>query len=198
MEAGDTMDIIWLFMIALSLIFGLVSGKVDLINQVVINIGKDTFDFVLPLICMTCFWNGMLNVAKEAGLLKKLEQLFSPLLRWLFPDIKEDKETLGYIAANITVNLFGLGSAATPVGLKAMKGMQKHNPDPKTATRSMVTFLVLNTAGVTILSTTLIALRSSFHSQDVTGFMPFAIISTFFASFVGLTIDRWSNHHGDR
>ncbi|MDE6195754.1 MAG: spore maturation protein A, partial [Erysipelotrichaceae bacterium] len=105
-----------------------------------------------------------------------------------------DKETMGYIATNITVNMFGLGGAATPMGLKAMEGMQKHNKKKDTASRSMVTFLILNTAGVTLFSTTLIALRASFHSQDVTGFMPLALIATLFASFVGLVIDRWWNH----
>lgn len=190
------MNVIWLLIVGLSLIYGMASGRVDMINNVIINVGKETFDFVLPLICMTCFWNGMLNVAKDAGLIRGLERLFSPFLKWLLPDIKDDKETLGYVATNITVNLFGLGHAATPVGLKAMQGMQKHNPHKDTATRSMVTFLVLNTAGVTVLSTTLIAMRSSFHSLSPTGFMPFAIISTFFASFVGLSIDRWWNHHG--
>lgn len=195
-EEGVFMNMVWLIMIAASIIYGLCTGKVDLLNTVFINIGKETFDFVLPLLCMTCFWNGILNIAKEAGLLAKLEHLFHPLLKFLFKDIRNDEETLGYIATNITVNMFGLGSAATPMGLKAMEGMQKHNPNPDTATRSMVTFLVLNTAGVTILSTTIIALRASFHSLDAIGFMPYAIVSTAFASLIGLMIDRWWNYHG--
>ena len=118
-----------------------------------------------------------------------------PLLRRLFPDIKEDRQTLGYIASNVVVNMVGLGSAATPMGLKAMEGMQKHNHDKTKATRSMVTFLVLNTAGVTLLSTTLLAIRSNFHSQNPASFMPYAIIATCFASFAGLLMDRWRNYH---
>lgn len=189
------MNILWLCMIGISIAYLLMGGNVDVINAVMNDIGKETFDFVVPLLCATCFWNGILSIAKDAGFIHQLERMFHPMLRFLFPDIKDDQETLGYVATNIVVNMVGLGHAATPVGLKAMKGMQKHNPDKQTASRSMVTFLVLNTAGVTILSTTLIALRSSFHSQDVTGFMPFAIVSTCFASIVGLSIDRWWNHH---
>ena len=188
------MYIVWMIMISVSLLYAFLTGQVQLINEVCLQIGKQTFDFVLPLICMVCFWNGILNVAKEAGLLKLLERMFHPFLKWLLPDLDKDEETLGYVAANITVNMFGLGSAATPIGLKAMQGMQRHNPQKDTATRSMVTFLVLNTAGVTLLPTTLIALRSEFHSADVSGFLPFAIICTMFASFVGLLIDRWWNH----
>ncbi len=188
------MNMLWMIMIVSSLIYAFFNGQISLIHDACLNVGKETFDFVLPLICTVCFWNGVLYVAREAGMIKVLEKAFHPFLKWLLPDIKDDEETLGYVATNITVNMFGLGSAATPVGLKAMQGMQKHNERKDTATRSMVTFLVLNTAGVTLLPTTLIALRSEFHSLDVTGFMPFAILCTMFASAVGIAVDRWWNH----
>lgn len=188
------MNIIWLMILFVSIAYCLVSGHVEVVNAVFMNIGKETFDFVIPLLCVTCFWNGMLYIARDAGIIRFLERLFHPFLQRLFPDLREDEETLGFIATNVVVNMVGLGSAATPVGLQAMKGMQKHNQDKQTATRAMITFLVLNTAGVTLLSTTLIAIRASFHSQNVTGFMPFAILSTIFASIVGLSIDRWWNY----
>lgn len=188
------MNIIWMVIVVVTIGYCLLTGKVDVINQVFVTTGKETFDFVIPMLCVTVFWNGMLYVAREAGIIRFLERLMHPLLKHLFPDIKEDEETLGYVATNVVVNMMGLGSAATPVGLKAMEGMQRHNPRKDTATRSMVTFLVLNTAGVTLLSTTLIAVRATYHSQDVTGFMPFAIVSTCFASVVGILIDRWWNY----
>lgn len=190
------MNIIWLVIVAVSILFCLVSGHVDVINQVFMDVGKETFDFIVPLLCVMVFWNGILYIAKEAGIIAFIEKLFHPLLKKLFPDIRDDEETLGYVATNIVVNMVGLGSAATPAGLKAMEGMQKHNTKKDTATRSMITFLVLNTAGVTLLSTTLIAMRASFHSLNVTGFMPFAVISTMFASVIGLLVDRWWNYRG--
>lgn len=188
------MNILWLVMIVLSLIFAFATGQVSLVNDVCLNIGKETFDFVLPLVCTVCFWNGVLYVAKASGMIKRLEKLFHPFLKWMLPDLQDDEETLGYVATNITVNMFGLGSAATPVGLKAMQGMQAHNENKEVASRSMITFLVLNTAGVTLLPTTLIALRSEFHSLHVTEFMPWAVLCTLFASFVGIVVDRWWNH----
>lgn len=190
------MNIIWLLIIFVAILFCLLSGRVDIINQVFMNVGKETFDFVVPLLCVMVFWNGILYIAREAQILAWIERLFHPLLKKLFPDLREDEETLGYVATNIVVNMVGLGSAATPAGLKAMEGMQRHNPQKDTATRSMITFLVLNTAGVTLLSTTLIAMRSSFHSLNVTGFMPFAVLSTLFASIIGLLVDRWWNYRG--
>lgn len=188
------MNSIWLGILMVTIVYSICTGNVDVINQVFLNVGKETFDFVIPLLCVTCFWNGILYIARDAGILQHLERLFHPLLKRLFPDIKEDQETLGFVASNIVVNMIGLGSAATPVGLQAMKGMQKHNPKKDHATRSMITFLVLNTAGVTLLSTTIIALRSSFHSLHVTGFLPYAIIATCFASMVGLLVDKWWNY----
>ena len=145
------MNIVWMGMLLLSFAVALYHGDVEVLNHVFMEVGKDTFDFVLPLLCVTAFWNGILYIAKDAGILLFLEKLMHPLLRRLFPDIKEDRQTLGYIASNVVVNMVGLGSAATPMGLKAMEGMQKHNHDKTKATRSMVTFLVLNTAGVTLL-----------------------------------------------
>ena len=184
------MNLIWLLLILLALSYCLVTNQVEAVNTVLLEVGKETFDFVIPLLCAMAFWNGILYVAKEAGILHFLEQMFHPFLKRLFPDLREDKETLGLIATNIVVNMVGLGSA----GLKAMEGMQKHNPNKDTASRSMITFLVLNTAGVTLFSTTLIALRASFHSQNVTGFMPYAILATTFASLIGLLVDRWWNY----
>lgn len=190
------MNFIWLLILFLTILYCLLTGNVEVINKVFLDIGKDTFDFVIPLLCVTCFWNGILYIARDVGIITSLERLFHPLLKRLFPDLREDEETLGYVATNVVVNMIGLGSAATPVGLQAMKGMQAHNEHKDTASRSMVTFLVLNTAGVTLLSTTLIAMRSSFHSLNVTGFMPYAILSTCFASLIGLCVDRWWNYRG--
>ena len=188
------MNVIWLLIICITVLYCLCNGRVDVINAVFVSVGKETFDFVVPLLCVTAFWNGMLYIARDAKILAALEKLAHPILKRLFPDLKNDAETLGYVASNVIVNMVGLGSAATPMGLKAMQGMQQHNPHKEEASRSMVTFLVLNTAGVTLLSTTIIAMRSSFHSLDVTGFMPFAILSTCFASFVGLCVDTWWNY----
>lgn len=188
------MNRIWLCLLLMSMLICIGSGRVDVIADVFAQVGEDTLEFVVPLVCITSFWNGILYIARDSGILLFLERLLHPLLRRLFPDVAHDRETLGYIASNVVVNMVGLGSAATPLGLKAMEGLQKHNPQKDTATRAMVTFLVLNTAGVTLLSTTLIALRTSFHSRYVTAFLPYAILSTCFASFIGLLYDRWRNY----
>ena len=132
------MNIIWLLIVLVTILYCLMTGNVG-----ILNVGKETLDFVIPLLCVTCFWNGILYIARDAGIIHGLERLFHPLLKRLFPDLKDDEETLGYVATNVVVNMVGLGSAATPVGLQAMKGMQRQNPDKDTASRSMITFLVV-------------------------------------------------------
>ena len=189
------MNRVWLICLCAGLIFAMGNGGTQAVNDLFMNIGKDTFDFVVPLLCVTCFWNGILNVAKDSGLLRHAERLFHPLLSRLFPDVR-NPEALGYIVTNVVVNMFGLGSAATPAGLKAMQLLQEENPKKDTASRPMVTFLVLNTAGVSLLSTSIIAIRAAFCAQDVMGFLPYAVLATACASIVGLLVDRWWNYRG--
>ncbi|MEG0823082.1 MAG: spore maturation protein A [Erysipelotrichaceae bacterium] len=191
------MNVIWLIIIVISIAFSLISGNVDVINKVILSVGYDTFSFVIPFICLTCFWNGMLRIANEVGLLRLVNKLIKPLLDKLFPTIKNDQETMNYISTNVLANMFGLSSAATPAGLKAMEGMQKHNKHSDRATRPMITFLVMNTAGVTLLSTTIIAYRSASGSNNPVVFMPLAIVATIFACTIGLLVERWWNNGSD-
>lgn len=187
------MNKVWLFLCAAALIYGVAQGNITSINQVLMNVGQDTFDFALPILLTTCFFNGMMEMARRCGVLLWLQKLLFPLLSKLFCDLK-DEEALGYICANVVINMFGLGFAATPSGLKAMELMQRNNPDKTTATRSMVTFLVLNTAGVTLISANILASRNAAGSLQSSVYMPLAIISTAIASCAGLLLDRWWNY----
>lgn len=190
------MSKIWSFMILISLGIGIFSGRITTLNQVLVSVGQETLDFALPMMASTCFFSGVMYVAKEGGLMKGLEKLLGPFFRLILPDLKNNPEALQYISANIVINMFGLGFAATPSGLKAMQLMQQDNPNKDTATRSMITFLVLNTAGVTILSTMIVSLRSQFNAAVPTDYMPYAIIATSCACVAGLLMDRWCNYRG--
>ena len=85
------MNVLWMGMISASIVYGLISGNAQMINESILQVGKETFDFVLPLICVTSFWNGVLSIAEACGLLRKLERLLAPFLRRLLPDLKEDE-----------------------------------------------------------------------------------------------------------
>ena len=135
-------------------------------------------------------WLGIMKIASASGLLDKFSRMLKPLLKLLFPEIPENHESYEYISSNIVANMFGLGNAATPFGLKAMKSLQELNPKKDTATRSMITFLVLNTSGITIIPTTIISLRMMYGSSDPTSIVFICILSTFISTFLGLIIDR--------
>lgn len=189
------MNQLWLFLCGIALFYGFIAGKTDLINQTLLQTGQDAFDFALPVLLTTCFFGGLMEIAKQCGILNGFQKLLSPFLKRLFSDVPEDHPALLYISANIVINMFGLGFAATPSGLNAMKHLQELNGKKEEASRSMVTFLVLNTAGVTILSTNILAYRIAYESLNPVSYLPFALISTICASIAGLLLDRWWNYH---
>ena len=188
------MSRIWLLMILIGMVCCMITNDYQIIEQVFMNVGKDTLDFVIPLMCNIVFFNGILYIAKEANILKMVAKAMNPLLRKIFVDLDQDDLAFEYISSNIIINMFGLGSAATPSGLLAMKELQKNNPNKEEATRSMVTFLVLNTAGVTLFPTAVLALRASFHAKEVSNFWPYAMITTIITCILAVFIDHWRNY----
>ena len=181
-------------MIVCSVVYSFINHTTIELNATLVTIGKQTLDYVLPLVANVSFFCGILEIAKDNGLLDTLQKLLEPLLKYIFPDLVNEPKAKQYIAANIIMNMLGLGSAATPSGLLAMKEMQKCNPNPSCATRSMVTFLVLNTAGVSLLNTTVLSLRSQFGSVNSTAFMPYAIVVTIVSAIIALLVDRIINY----
>ncbi len=182
-------NIIWGVMIVIGIIYGLISGNIEAINNEIIVSGKKGLDMILEMLPILVIWMGLMKIAEESGLLKKIANLFYPVLSKLFPSIPKGNRALGYIASNIAVNMMGLGSAATPFGLKAMDEMQKINKQKDTATDAMITFLVLNTSGVTLIPTTVISLRMLSGSAHPTEIILPAILATFCASVGGLSLD---------
>ena len=174
---------IWAFFIIVGILFSVITNNLSTLNSVTLNMLLEIF----PIMAL---WLGLMNIAKESGLLFKISKAISPLLSKLFPDIPKGHESIGYIASNIIINVFGLGSAATPFGLKAMKSLQELNPKKDTASKSMITFLVINTGGVTLVPTTIIALRMLYNSTNPTEIVWPCIIATVISSICAVILDR--------
>ena len=151
---------------------------------------KNSLELILSIIPVICLWLGIMNIAKKSGLLDKLSKLLTPILKIVFPEIPKNSPCFSYIGTNIIMNMLGLGNAATPFGLKAIKEMQTLNQKKDTATRSMITFLVMNTASVTIMPTTLISLRMMYGSLNPESIIPYVIITSSLSCLFGLIIDR--------
>ena len=182
-------NIIWTILLLIGLIYSIISGKTSLINDEIILSSKSAFNLIITMMEVTVLWTGILNIAEKSGLLKKFANLINPILSKLFPNIKKGNVALDYISSNVAANMLGLGSAATPFGLKAMKALQEINEDKNKASDEMITFLVLNTSGVTIIPTTVIALRLMFNSINPSCIIATSLIATTIASISGLTLD---------
>lgn len=181
---------IWAFFIILGIIFALFTGNIEVINKEILTSSKTAFDMVISLFPVMTLWLGIMKIAATSGLLEKFSKLISPLLSKLFPEIPKNHESLSLISSNIIANMFGLGNAATPFGLKAMQSLQELNKKKDTASRSMITFLVINTSGVTLVPTTIISLRMLYKSTNPTEIVFACILATLISTIGGLIIDR--------
>lgn len=182
---------IWLFMILSGVVAGVAQGKIDMVTAAALHGAKDAIAVCFGLISVLVFWLGMMRIAQDAGLLQKLGILLRPVAKFLFPGIPPDHPAMGYILSNMSANLFGLGNAATPMGLKAMEELQKLNPNPKVATPAMCTLLALNTSGLTLIPTTIIAIRMKHGSVDPTDIIGPTILATCCATIVAICLDRY-------
>jgi len=181
---------IWGFFIVVGIIFCLFTNKVELLNIEILNSCKNAFEMALKIFPVMALWLGISKIAEESGLLNKLSLKLSSILKFIFPEIPKGHVSLSYISSNIIANMFGLGNAATPFGLKAMQSLQDINNKKDTASRSMITFLVLNTSGVTIIPTTIISLRMMYGSLNPTSILIPCIVITFISTIAGLVMDR--------
>ena len=169
--------------------YSLATGNLD-IGTEMLSATHTSLELILSIIPIICLWLGIMNIAKKSGLLDKLAQVLTPILKIIFPEIPKDSPCFSYIGSNIIMNMLGLGNAATPFGLKAIKEMQELNTKKDTATRSMITFLVMNTASVTIMPTTIISLRMLYGSLSPEAIIPYIIITSSLSCMIGLIIDR--------
>lgn len=176
------MNYIWVFMIVVSYIFSFFSGRTADVTKSVFDGCSDAVTLVISLLGMMCLWTGLLEVAQSSGLIKKVQKILSPIISWLFPTIDKKADVAGDISMSISANLLGLSNAATPLGLSVMEKLEKRNLVKDTASDEMCMFVVINTASITLLPTTLLTLRTAFSSKA-----PFeVIVPVWIVSFVSL------------
>ena len=174
--------------------YGFITGNASIINESLISSGGNAIEMIVKMIPLLCLWLGVMKIAEKSGLLLKVSGFFSRVLHPLFPELEKGSEAISYVASNMAMNMLGLGNAATPFGLKAFEAMQKDNPEKDTATRSMITFLVMNTASVTLIPTTVISFRMLNGSSNPTEIVGACLIATVLSCAFGLMIDRIFYH----
>ncbi len=188
---GGMVNVIWLFFIVSGFVVAAITGRMEAVTAAAFDGAKTGVTICFGLISILVFWLGMMKIAEDAGLLRRMAILLRPLVRLLFPGLPKDHPAIGYIMSNMSANILGLGNAATPMGIKAMQELQKLNPDKSRATPEMCTLLAINTASITLIPTTLIAIRMSFNSQNPTEIVGPTLLATAIATAAAILLDRW-------
>lgn len=159
-------------------------------NEGVVESAKVAVTLAIGLIGIMALWLGLMKIAEESGLVRRVAALVRPVMTWLFPDVPHDHPAMGAMVMNISANMLGLANAATPLGLKAMEELNKLNRKVGTATDAMCTFLVINTSNVQIIPATVIAIRASAGSVNPTEIIGPVIVATTISTIVGVTTVR--------
>ncbi|MGD9633722.1 MAG: nucleoside recognition domain-containing protein [Pirellulales bacterium] len=161
------------------------------LNKATLDAATASVEICITLIGIMALWLGLLNIAKDAGLVDAFARLLRPLMRWLFPEIPDGHPAQGAILMNLSANMLGLDNAATPMGLKAMRELQELNPVKDTATDSMVMFLAINTSSITLVPFTIIGYRVASGSVDPARPMVAILMATTVSTVVAIVATRW-------
>jgi len=183
------MNYIWVGLVVIAVVVGGATGNIQAVLDNIFVFAGTAVEIAVGLIGVMAFFCGLMNVMEKAGLCEKLGKLISPLMRKIFPEVPSDHPANSAMALYFAANILGIGNAATPFGLKAMSELQKVNDKKDTASDAMITFLVLNTAGVTIVPTTILAMRVMYGSANPSEIIVPAVLATACSSIAGLTMD---------
>jgi spore maturation protein SpmA len=185
------MNVVFFAIVALSFLFALVTGTPAAVGQGALDGAKASVDLAIGLVGYIALFLGLLKVVEEAGGLRFMARLIRPLLVRIFPDVPPDHPAMGAMVMNISANALGLGNAATPFGLKAMKELATLSREKGTATNAMVLFLAINTSGLALLPTGMIGLRALKGSVDPAAIFPTTLIATGLSTLVGVMAATW-------
>ncbi len=180
---------------------GGVPAPMERLSAAIIQSAGSSVELALGLIGIMALFLGLTKVAEEGGMLAVISRIIRPFIKWLFPEIPPDHPATGAMILNFSANLLGLGNAATPFGIRAMQELEKLNPRPGTATNSMVLFVAINTAGITLLPASVIALRAAAGSSSPAAILPTTLFASFcatvFAVFATKVYQRFFPFPGD-
>lgn len=160
------LNYIWMGFLVFGFITGIITGRVETVTLAVFEYAGKAIELSLGLLGIMCLWSGLMHIAEKSGLIRIIARIATPVLRLLFPGIPKGNPAMASIVMNVTANFFGLGNAATPLGIRAMKEMENLNRDPGKASDAMCMFVVVNTAAVQFIPTTIIAVRASSGSSN--------------------------------
>ncbi|MDO4153812.1 MAG: nucleoside recognition domain-containing protein [Clostridia bacterium] len=184
------MNILWSVLVLISIGFSIMHATVADTAVAVFSAAQEAVELTLKILGMFCFWDGIMEIAQRGGVTDCIQKMLSPLLNLLFPNHKNDDTVKSAIAMNMTANILGLGNAATPLGLEAMRRLKANERCKDTATNDMIRFVVLNTASIRLIPTTVAMLRFEAGSASPMEILPVSAIVSLLSCSVGLLICR--------
>ena len=179
-------NFIWCGMIVIGIIVGTLTGNIEAVSTAAIEWAETAVELSLGLIGVMALWLGLMKIAEEAGIVRGMGLLMKPIMVRLFPKVPADHPAMGSIVANMAANFFGLGNAATPLGIKAMQELQDLNENKDEASNAMVMFLAINTSSITLISSSIIAYRSAAGAANPADVIGPTIIATAVSTTVAI------------
>ncbi len=177
---------VWLFLIVTGVVVAALSGTMGDVSVGIMVSVSSAVELFIGLMGIMALWTGVMRIAEKSGLMDALSRGIRPVMGLLFPEVPKNHPAMGAMVTNIAANMLGLGNAATPIGINAMKELQRLNPSPSRATNAMCTFLVLNTSSVQLIPTTIIGLRGAAGSMNPTGIIGTAFLATAASTLAGI------------
>ena len=187
------MNYVFPILLIFSFISAIATGRMNELSSAVIDGAESAVQLLLRLVSMLCLWGGVMEIGDKAGLTRVFSKLMYPVVSLIFPRLRKEKYVLEAISMNITANVLGLGNAATPLGLEAMRRLQSVNSDTATASDEMVVFVVMNTAAMHIIPTTVATMRGQYGSVSPMEIMPAAFLTSFLALATAVTVAKIGN-----
>lgn len=182
------LNILWPIFIIISVVYAICSGNIESVNKSIFESTESAVNLTLTLLGMTCLWSGLMEIASRTQIMEQLSKILKTIIKKFFPKLKVGSKSYNNIIMNVIANILGLGNAATPLGLKAMAELQKENDNKDTLSDNMMTLIVLNTASLQIIPTTVIAIRSSLGSENPTKIIFPVWVATICAAIVGVIV----------
>lgn len=184
---------IWIILILSGIIISIFTGKIIDIGRIILSSSTDAFNLFLKMSIVILFWNGIFNILKDSGFLKKLSKLLSRFLKLVFSELGEDSKALEYISLTLLSNFLGLGVASTSTGLKAFEYLKEEAKGKMLPTKSMITFIILNITSITIFPTTIISIRNAYLGITDLKLIFVIFVTTCFGTIVGLILNGLLN-----
>lgn len=181
---------IWPIFIVIAFVFAIFTGHIGDINSAIFNSATDAVEMTITFFGSMCLWNGIMKIVQETSIITKLSNSMGPVMKILFPKIKKESKEYKQITINMIANILGLGNAATPLGLKAMESLQEKNNIKDRLSDDMAMFIVLNTASLQLIPSTVIAIRTSLNSAEPTSIIFPIWCATIVADVVGITATK--------